>query len=280
MKNARAYLHEQLDAFYPEEEVNALIRWIMEDVCHLPPYRLLLAESVLSEEQRTKIEQLTERLVRQEPIQYIMNGTYFCDLPFYLTHDVLIPRFETAELVKEIIVDYAKTQSVRILDIGTGSGCIAISLSISLPDAIIEALDISEAALQVAKKNAEINHANVHFIRQDILTDSVLDVLGLYDCIVSNPPYVTEREKKTMARNVLDYEPHVALFVPDDDPLCFYRRIAQLGHQHLREKGRLYFEINEQYGKEMLCLLEREGYRNIELKRDFYGKDRMIKAEL
>lgn len=279
MKSVLAYIHNRLDSVYSAEEIREFARWMMEEVCHIPPYRLLVADDVLPDIQRQEICRIVDRLAKQEPIQYILGYTEFCGLPFGLTPDVLIPRPETAELVHRVEADY-KGKSASILDIGTGSGCIGISLAVLLPDAQVSALDISEEALRVARKNAERNHVQIHFIRQDIRAASASDALSQYDCIVSNPPYIANREKKEMDRNVLDYEPHLALFVPDDDPLCFYRRIAQLSRLHLRKGGNLYFEINALYGKEILHLLEQENYKNMELIRDFYGKDRIIKAQL
>lgn len=279
MKSVLAYIHNRLDSVYSAEEIREFARWMMEEVCHIPPYRLLVADDVLPDIQRQEICRIVDRLAKQEPIQYILGYTEFCGLPFGLTPDVLIPRPETAELVHRVEADY-KGKSASILDIGTGSGCIGISLAVLLPDAQVSALDISEEALRVARKNAERNHVQIHFIRQDIMAASASDALRQYDCIVSNPPYIANREKKEMDRNVLDYEPHLALFVPDDDPLCFYRRIAQLSRLHLRKGGNLYFEINALYGKEILHLLKQENYKNMELIRDFYGKDRIIKAQL
>ena len=279
MKSVLAYIHNRLDSVYSAEEIREFARWMMEEVCHIPPYRLLVADDVLPDIQRQEICRIVDRLAKQEPIQYILGYTEFCGLLFGLTPDVLIPRPETAELVHRVEADY-KGKSASILDIGTGSGCIGISLAVLLPDAQVSALDISEEALRVARKNAGRNHVQIHFIRQDIRAASASDALSQYDCIVSNPPYIANREKKEMDRNVLDYEPHLALFVPDDDPLCFYRRIAQLGRLHLRKGGNLYFEINALYGKEILHLLKQENYKNMELIRDFYGKDRIIKAQL
>lgn len=277
MRTALAYIHKQLDGLYSAGELRELIRWMMEAVCGIPSYRLLLADDVLSEKSRKKICHITDRLARYEPIQYIMEYISFCGCSFYLTPDVLIPRPETAELVMRIVSDY-ENQKVQILDIGTGSGCIAVSLAKMLPEARVSALDISDKALQVAQSNAVGNHVCVHFINQDVMSDSVSDELSFYDCIVSNPPYIAELEKETMERNVLDYEPHLALFVSDDDPLCFYRRIAQLSKFHFRKEGQLYFEINERYGVEVQRLLERENYKHIALIQDSFGKDRIIKA--
>ena len=278
MRTTLAYIHEQLDGLYAAGELRELIRWMMESVCEIPSYRLVLAEDILSEENRKKIYQITDRLACYEPIQYIMQNVSFCDCSFHLTSDVLIPRPETAELVMRVVSDYKDQKNIRFLDIGTGSGCIAVCLAKKLPGANVSALDVSESALQVARSNAERNQVDIHFICHDILDTMVSGALSIYDCIISNPPYISENEKASMEHNVLDYEPTIALFVPDDDPLRFYRRVAQLAKQHFPQKGHLYFEINEKYGAEVCHLLEREAYKDVELIQDSYGKDRIVKA--
>ena len=201
----------------------------------------------------------------------------FCGLTFEVNEHVLIPRPETQELVRWIITDYQNTTPCHILDIGTGSGCIAVSLSNYILDAEVDAWDISAEALQVARRNGERNGVKLHLEQKDIL--NVAPVSNRYDVIVSNPPYITEKEKVDMEANVLAWEPSVALFVSDDDPLVFYRRIAQLGKTMLREGGALYFEINRAYGKDMQCMLASLGYKDIELRIDEWGNDRMIKAK-
>ena len=278
MKETLSIINKRLSALYPSEELRELIRWIMEEVVGIPPYRLLLGDDVISEDQRVKIFNIVKRLENQEPIQYILGETSFCSMPFHVDSNVLIPRPETEELVKMVAQDMNE-KKVRILDIGTGSGCIAVSLAKLLPHANVTAVDVSAEALKIASSNALLNQVHIHCICQDILTDEADKVLDQYDCIVSNPPYIMNKEQESMDSRVLDYEPHLALFVPDNDPLMFYRRIVQLGKSHLIKGGMLYFEINEQCGPEMLDLVRGEGYSNVELLLDYFGKDRMLKAQ-
>lgn len=280
MKQALAKIHQQLDALYPPGELRELIRWMMEEVAGIPPYRLLFADDVLTEHQRQQIDAMVERLAKKEPIQYILGKTTFCGLPFQVNREVLIPRPETEELVRLIVDDFTSHPSVRILDIGTGSGCIAVSLASFLPGAQVTGLDVSPSALQVAAGNAALNQVSVSWISQDVLSADVDSCLGQYDCIVSNPPYIMEHEQQEMDAGVLNYEPHQALFVPDTDPLLFYRRIVQLAKRHLRAGGWLYFEINEQCGDAMRELLNRERFSQTEIIKDYFGKDRMLKSQL
>jgi release factor glutamine methyltransferase len=198
-------------------------------------------------------------------------------LTFEVNPNVLIPRPETQELVSWIIEDYQSDESIRILDIGTGSGCIPVSLAKQLSKAEVESWDISEGALEVASRNCERNGVKVLLRQKDVLKATPEG--NLYDVIVSNPPYITNKEKVEMESNVLDWEPSLALFVPDEDPLLFYRKIAQLGCDMLKEGGSLYFEINRAYGEETILMLRRLGYNQIELKKDSWGNDRMIKAK-
>jgi len=222
------------------------------------------------------LNEMIARLKKNEPIQYVIGAEVFCGWTFEVNENVLIPRPETQELVRWIEADWKSDAPCRILDVGTGSGCIAISLSKLLEGAEVEAWDISEGALRVARRNADRNEAQVFFRRVDVLKACTEDCR--YDVIVSNPPYITESEKQDMEANVLDWEPHTALFVPDADPLLFYRRIAELGVSMLNEGGALYFEINRAYGEETVRMLEGLGYKQIELRKDNWGNDRMIKA--
>ena len=218
-----------------------------------------------------------QRLEKNEPIQHIIGVTSFFDLPFKVNEHTLIPRPETEELIALILEDSKNNgATIDILDIGTGSGCIAITLASELKNAAVSGVDISEDALKVARENAELNEVNVTLMQLDILTASTLP--GAYDVIVSNPPYVRQLEKSLMAANVLDYEPESALFVPDDNALLFYRKIAQLALLYLKEDGFLYFEINEYLGSEMMMLLEEIGFSNYLILKDIYSKDRMIRA--
>ena len=229
----------------------------------------------LSVNEQKEMDNILRRLQNNEPVQYVLGRETFCDLTFEVNPNVLISRPETQELV-EWIVKENLTSGLRILDIGTGSGCIAISLAKKLKSANVTAWDISESALQVARRNAELNGVNVCFKQIDVL--SLLDKTDRFDMIVSNPPYVTNAEKQSMERNVLDWEPEIALFVSDDDPFLFYKRIADVGIDVLSTNGKLYFEINQHFGKEIKNILENKGYHQVELRKDMFGNDRMIKA--
>ena len=222
---------------------------------------------------------LLESLKKEIPIQYLLGKTSFYGLDFELNSTVLIPRPETEELVEWIIKNHSKKHGqLKILDIGTGSGCIAISLAKNLPEASVFAIDVSEMALATAKKNATVNEVNVTFIQKNILETE--DLEQQFDIIVSNPPYVRNLEKKEIKKNVLDHEPHLALFVEDNDALIFYRKIAALAQKNLSPNGQLYFEINQYLGVEMKDLLEKMNFKNIELRKDIYGNDRMIMVDL
>ena len=219
-------------------------------------------------------------LKKQKPIQYILGETEFHGLRFEVDENTLIPRQETEELVELIVGNSQKAEgrSLRVLDIGTGSGCIAISLAANIPNAEVYAIDVSEKALATAKKNAEINKVKVNFILKNILETE--DLEGQFDVIVSNPPYVRNLEKAEIKPNVLEYEPHLALFVEDNDALLFYRKIAQLAKKNLASDGKLYFEINQYLGKETIQLLEDLGFKNVMLKKDIYENNRMISCNL
>ena len=279
MLSTITYIRERLSSLYSERDINTFIRWLMEEIAHVPPYRLIMKDEKLEKKVKEKIIEATERLTKFEPIQYIIGETFFNGHTFKVTPDVLIPRPETVQLVQWIIQDY-KGKAASILDIGTGSGCIAISLALELHKAKVSGVDVSQKALSVAQNNSKENDVAINWLLLDILSDNALSLLERYDCIVSNPPYIMEKEKVTMERNVLDYEPKLALFVPDNDPLLFYRRIAQLGKTILKKGGNLYFEINESCAAETIDLLKGENYQKIELAVDYNGKDRFIKAGL
>ncbi|OYQ37754.1 protein-(glutamine-N5) methyltransferase, release factor-specific [Flavobacterium cyanobacteriorum] len=235
-------------------------------------------DAEFSEAETREWDVVLAQLQKQVPIQYIFNKAYFYGLEFEVNRHTLIPRPETEELVAWVINDNKAKGNSSILDIGTGSGCIAVSLAKNLPRATVSALDVSEEALAVAIRNATQNDTVVAFRQMDILTVEALP--QQYDCIVSNPPYVRVLEKGQMKRNVLEYEPHLALFVEDNDALLFYRKIALLAKQALNKNGTLYFEINQYLGKETAEMLEGYGYTNIILKKDIYGNDRMIASRL
>ena len=282
MTETIAYMRHTLEGYYPPGELNAMIRLIMERVCNIQPYQFYLCKGrELSGEEKTTIRDMVERLTTYEPIQYILGKTDFCDLEFSVTPAVLIPRPETEELVDIIVRDYPQG-AVDVLDIGTGSGCIAVTLGKRLNGSRVSALDVSAEALDIARKNALDNNVEVCFYEGDILQPSVAAnaIETMFDVIVSNPPYVMEKEKAGMDKNVLCYEPSLALFVPDDNPLLFYRHIACFARQKLKGKGRLYLEINAQMGNEIVDSLRMMKFSNVEPLRDIFGKDRFIKAEI
>ena len=267
-----------LDALYINEELTAIVRAICCDILGISTTTYYLREKItLSEEQQSLLNDTISRLKRGEPLQYIEGKAPFCGMDFLVTPATLIPRPETAELVDWIAQDYA-TKEVNILDLGTGSGCIAIALSKRLSEAIVEACDISHEALEVAKKNNERNGTEVSFFYYDML-DSTTPLPHSYNILVSNPPYIKQSEAVEMEEHVTKWEPHTALFVPDDDALRFYRAIAEIGQtEALQPGGSIYVEINQQLGKETVALFESYGYKEVELRKDIYGNDRMIKC--
>lgn len=257
-------------------ESAALAKWILTEVFHFSTMELYAGKDItFPTNDWDRLENIISRLRQFEPIQYIIGRTYFCGLSLEVTPDVLIPRPETEELVDWIASNHSES-GLRILDIGTGSGCIPIALAHKMNSPQIASWDISAKALAVAKKNAALHHAAIEFRQVDILQQTVPS--GTFDILISNPPYIAEKEKIDMSRNVLDWEPSLALFVHNDDPLLFYRKIAQAGRQLLSSKGHLYFEINRAYGEATAALLHHLGYQNIELQKDLSGNDRMIKA--
>lgn len=277
MNKIVAYIRSRLQPYYTAEEVSALSRIVCCDLLGQAPTDYYLGKDIaLSPKKEQELEDILQRLSRFEPLQYIEGRTLFFGRELLVAPGVLIPRPETEELVelmlKEIPAD------ARILDVGTGSGCIAISLAKELPDTLVTAWDVSPEALSVARANARKLQANVRFVECDVLACQV-DKAGLYDVIVSNPPYVTEAEKADMEPNVLQWEPSLALFVPDDDPLRFYRRIAVLGRGMLADGGRLYFEINRAYGREMVEMLRTMGYVGVRVEKDLSQNDRFVIAE-
>ena len=276
MKQLIDKLQTALSGIYEGHELTAIIRTICCDMLGIDTATYYLKEKVtLTTEQGTLLQGIIGRLQKGEPLQYIEGKAPFCGMEFAVNSSVLIPRPETAELVDWIVCEHA-TQHPRILDLGTGSGCIAIALSKQLPQATIEACDISAEALTVAKENARMNEAPVSFFTHDML-DLGTPLPHSYDILVSNPPYIRQSEAADMSIQVTEWEPHTALFVPDDDALRFYRAIAELGQtEALRPGGHLYVEINQALGKETVALFEAYGYQDVELRKDIYGNERMI----
>lgn len=275
MKTIANIIREGLSSHYPIGEVTALTRIIATELLGFSQTTFFLKDDVtLAAEQESLLCNAIERLKKQEPIQYILGYSDFCRLRFKVTPATLIPRPETSELVEWIASEAAGRES--ILDIGTGSGCIAVSLSHKMPQSKVTAWDISPEALAVATENSKANNCNVTFEQIDILAYKPAG--EQFDIIVSNPPYIKENEKEAMHANVLDWEPHTALFVPNNDPLLFYSTIAEKGLTLLPPGGKLYFEINRAHGKETMEMLRTLGYTSIELRKDIADNDRMIRA--
>ncbi|MEI7595787.1 MAG: peptide chain release factor N(5)-glutamine methyltransferase [Bacteroidota bacterium] len=273
-----SFFHSELDEKYGKNEVDSFIRLAFESIIHFSPIQLSMNKNeTVSESVLLKFNNVVKQLRQNKPIQYILGEAYFYDMLFFVDENVLIPRPETEELVKWIVEDNKANNNIKILDIGTGSGAIAISLKKNIEKSIVFACDISEKALDVARENAKRNDLLIEFDRCDILNSSMVSK-HKYDIIVSNPPYVMNKEKVLMADNVLKYEPELALFVEDSDPLLFYREILKKGRSSLNNGGYVYFEINELLGQEMIALCKSEAYTEIELRKDFAGKDRMLRA--
>ncbi|QDW23118.1 peptide chain release factor N(5)-glutamine methyltransferase [Flavobacterium sp. KBS0721] len=278
IKQYRTQFIKELSPFYDAYEAESFFYLILEDKHKLRQIDLALNhELTFSESDFAVWDLLLAQLKKEVPIQYLLGKTNFYGLDFEVNENVLIPRPETEELVEWIVNENSKvdkSKTIKILDIGTGSGCIAISLAKNIPNAQVYAMDVSKKAIETAKRNAVNNKTDVTFILQDVLNAEELKCN--FDIIVSNPPYVRNLEKEEIKKNVLDYEPHLALFVEDSDALVFYRKIAALAQNNLLENGQLYFEINQYLGCEMKDLLEKMNFENIELRKDIYDNDRMI----
>lgn len=269
------YIKKELDGLYPETEIQGFIRILFEEICGWSYTEQVLNLNRIIDENRTReFRNAVLRLKNHEPIQYIFGETEFMGLKLKVNPSVLIPRPETEELVRWII-DSVSKKSPRILDVGTGSGCIPLALKSYINDAVVTAIDISEIALETANYNGIKNGLDVNFIRYDIL-EWEQGHWETFDIIVSNPPYVRDMEKKQMDKNVLEWEPDNALFVSDEDPLIFYRKIVEFAKKYLDNNGLLFFEINEHFGKQMYELMVLKDFTNIELRKDINGKDRMI----
>ncbi|MEW4924196.1 peptide chain release factor N(5)-glutamine methyltransferase [Algibacter sp. 2305UL17-15] len=286
LKEIQNTFRTNLNGAYENEEIDRFFYLLIEDYYGVSRLQLAMNPGIEIENSKAILDAL-ELIKEHKPIQYIMGETEFYGLPFKVNGHVLIPRPETEELVEWILNCHSEpseeSRKITILDIGTGSGCIAIALAKNLPNAKVYALDVSKDALKIAKQNAELNKVNIEFIEADILSlcqGEDISKSQKFDIIVSNPPYVRELEKEMMNHNVLDHEPHLALFVKDNNPLLFYEAISGFAKTALTENGQLFFEINEYLGKETVDLLEKYKFKNIELKQDIFGKNRMVKAEI
>lgn len=277
-KHYQTFFRSELASFYDAMEIDSFFYLILEKLHQLKRLDLALNPSLqLAIADEKKWQLILADLKEQRPIQYILGETSFYGLPFTVNEHTLIPRPETEELVAWILADLqSATSPLKVLDIGTGTGCIPISLKKNNELLQVDALDVSEEALLVAQANAVQNHVMITFLNQNILETTAFS--KSYDVIVSNPPYVRYSEKEAMAKNVLDFEPSLALFVFDENPLIFYEKIAALAWKNLTPNGFLYFEINQYLGQAMLDLLSNQGFQSVELRKDVYGNDRMIKA--
>jgi release factor glutamine methyltransferase len=284
LKEFKLFFNEALSAIYPKTEIDSFFFILMEEKLKLQRIDTVLKpDFLITKKNLIDLKTIVKRLQKEEPIQYIIGSTEFYGLPFLVDKNTLIPRTETEELVSWVLDEIKvltnnKITELSILDIGTGTGCIPISLAKNLTSLNISAIDISPEALLIAKQNAILNKVTIEFIELDILNAESLP--QEYDIIISNPPYVRELEKKEIKNNVLENEPHLALFVADENPLIFYNKIADLAKQQLSKNGMLFFEINQYLGKETVNMLAEKGFKNIQLKKDLFGNDRMIKCVL
>lgn len=280
LSEIKTIYHKELDELYSKEEVASFFYRLIDHFLELPKFILVMQPNyVVGREEETLLFKALQRLKQEEPLQHITGTAYFRDLEVKVTKDTLIPRPETEELVAWILEDTTEHHPLKVLDIGTGSGCIALSIAQELPKAEVTAVDISVAALTVAQNNAKSNNIKVKFVQFDVLSgDFPKELQGPWDVIVSNPPYVRELEKVAIQNNVKKYEPATALFVTDHNPLIFYEQIAQKAKKYLRPSGRLYFEINQYLPEETKQLLVENSFEQVELKKDIFGNFRMLKG--
>lgn len=284
-------LRNQLENIYEEREAMRIAELVMEHISGLTRIeRLLNKNHLLTEAQKNILDDYTKALLNHTPVQYVLHEAWFAGMKFFVDENVLIPRPETEELVEWIAetvngewsmvnngtaVDKGK---FSLIDIGTGSGCIPIALKKKFIEVDAYGIDVSEKALNVARQNAVYNNVDVHFENMDILDKTAWPALPLFDIIVSNPPYIAQSEANEMQNNVLMHEPHIALFVPDNDPLLFYNAIADFALLHLRQNGLLFFEINEAFGREVIEMLTIKGFVKTEIRKDLQGKERMVRG--
>lgn len=279
IEEARQYLIRRLNKIYEEGEVSTIGDWVLEKLTGVKKTEQIIQKNkLIVPDQESTLYRYTDRLLQHEPVQYVLNEAWFCGFKFYVDENVLIPRPETEELVEWIITNCKfPIDQLRILDIGSGSGCIPISLKRKLRKAEVWSCDININALEVARKNANNLGIDVNFFKTDFLKKELRERLPSFDIIVSNPPYIPEKDKEKMQPNVLKYEPWEALFVPDNDALVFYKAFADFGKQHLNKNGTFYMEIHENHGKDVEQLFQSNNY-STEIKKDMQGKERMLKA--
>ncbi|MFM2327225.1 MAG: hypothetical protein RIR31_1427 [Bacteroidota bacterium] len=267
----------ELQSVYDLNEATVITDWVFDNIANIKKADLIknphqqVPAAILS-----KLAEKQEELLQHKPVQYVMGNTTFYNMPFQVNDKVLIPRPETEEMTNLIINSYRFEQKqINILDIGTGSGCIAVAIKKNLPSSRVIAVDVSDAALDIARTNAIVNKTNIQFTQMDFLDESRWGELLLFDIIISNPPYIPNNEKEHMAKNVVDFEPHTALFVPDNNPLLFYEKIAKFGRTHLNYNGKIYVETHEDYTNEVAKLFS-ETYQQVLVKKDLFGKERMV----
>ena len=296
-------LWHRLTGIYDTDEAKAIVRWALDVRFGLSLTDIVCGKiDEMSETEQSELEAMMQRLEKAEPVQYVVGIAEFCGRTFHVEPGVLIPRPETGELCRWMVKERRREGEYQVLDVGTGSGCIAITLALEMPQAKVTAWDISDDALRIAKKNAEVLGAEVAFEKRDALNHRLnhgdrhsdlrcatiiepvpmihpVPMIQQWDAIVSNPPYVCQKEAATMERHVLEHEPHLALFVPDDDPLRFYRAIAKYGQKTLKPNGLLYFELNPLYACETEEMVRRLGFAETDIKQDMFGKQRFLKAK-
>lgn len=285
LNEARTILMKELRRVYDPDELKNIIDLVLEHITGLPRIEQVKEKvPYLTCTQLEGLDAITERLKKNEPVQYVLGEAWFAGMKFKVNKNVLIPRPETEEMVDWAVKESQNSsrpgqdKTQKILDVGTGSGCIPITLKKKLPDADVSAIDVCSEALFTATENAIELNAEVNFILLDFLDEEKWKELGNFDIIVSNPPYIPQREKNSIPERVTSFEPHLALFVPDNDPLLFYKKLSRFGSQHLYPGGTLFAEINETMGKEVTSLFQSAGFSNVVLKKDMQGKDRMLKA--
>ncbi|WP_217607163.1 peptide chain release factor N(5)-glutamine methyltransferase [Chitinophaga sp. GbtcB8] len=279
---AFTYIVNTIAPIYEPREAANIAHIVVEHITGLNKLdRIVYKDRNLDPGQQNRLEAAVAALLQHQPVQYVTGTAWFYGMELLVNRNVLIPRPETEELVEWIMEDVqmGKYANMQMLDIGTGSGCIPLALKQALPAATVWGIDVSDGALTIARANAAKQQLDVHFTQINVLDEAATAALPIFNIIVSNPPYIKQSERLDMQQQVLDYEPSLALFVPDEDALLFYRRIVQLAGSNLSKGGALYFEINEALGPEVVSLMEKEGFANVQLRQDIFGKDRMVKGE-
>ena len=276
---------KELKNIYENREADNITDWVFEFVTGLKKWEIRNNKSELKEPVAEQLKEYLKELLQHKPVQYVLKEAWFYKRRFYVDENVLIPRPETEELVEWIVndvrsekFDVRNKNNFKIIDIGTGSGCIPLSIKRELPDSLINAIDVSEKALQVAKRNSEELNAEINFLQIDFLNENEWGRLEDYDIIVSNPPYIPLREKEILSKNVKEFEPGIALFVENNNPYIFYEKISEFAFSHLNPNGKIYVEVHEEYANEVKNIFQQAGF-SVTLKKDIYGKERMVKAE-